>query len=148
MRGRYLAARGRPGLGTLGDLLAERGDGAAPAESELESALRAVFTDPRLPSPVWQAPVPWRDGDEVSRQRVDALVVAWRLVVEADGRRWHTRVADFDRDRARDVAALRHDHVVVRFTWSQLTRRPGDCVSALLDIGATRVPPQAERRPG
>ena len=25
---------------------------------------------------------------------VDALVPTWRLIIEADGRRWHTRVAD------------------------------------------------------
>lgn len=70
-------------------------------------------------------------------------MAAWRLVVEADGRRWHTRVADFERDRARDVEALRHGHVVARFTWSQLTRRPDECLAALLDIGATRAAPAA-----
>ena len=146
VRSRYLAARGRRGLDVLGELLTARGDGAAPTESELEAALRALFAHPRLPAPVWQAPLPWsdRDRDPPGRhRRVDALVAAWRLVVEADGRRWHTRVADFERDRARDVEALRHGHVVARFTWSQLTRRPGECLAALLDIGATRAAPAA-----
>ena len=143
VRARYLAARGRPGLTILGELLIERGDGEVPTESELEVALRQVFTDPRLPEATWQASVPWwADGADGAsggrRRRVDALVEPWRLVVEADGRRWHTRVADFERDRARDLAALRHGHVVARFTWSQLTRRPAECVAALLDIGAAR----------
>jgi very-short-patch-repair endonuclease len=73
-------------------------------------------------------------------QRVDGLIEPWRLIVEADGRRWHTRVADFERDHARDIAALLHGYLVARFTWSQLTNGHADCVAALREIGLTRAP--------
>ena len=136
VRARFLAARGRPGLGELGRLLAERGDGHVPSESELEDVVRAVVSAPRLPPVLWQAPLPWARGGP---QRVDGLIEPWRLIVEADGRRWHTRVADFERVHARDLTALRHGYLVARFTWSQLTNRPGDCVAALLEIGRART---------
>jgi hypothetical protein len=135
VRARYLATRGRPGLGGLRRLLDARGDGHVPSESELEAVLREVAASGDLPPVTWQAPLPWAPGGP---QRVDGLVTAWRLVIEADGRRWHTRVADFERDHERDLAALRHGFVVARFTWAQLTRRPDECVTALREIGRAR----------
>lgn len=44
---------------------------------------------------------------------VDAYIPRWRLTIEADGRRWHTRKADFERDRRRDNAAAAHGLVVL-----------------------------------
>ena len=127
---------------TLGELLAERGEGYVPTESELEVALRALFARPELPSATWQAPLPWLQETHVGprrRPRVDALVEAWAVIVEADGRRWHTRVADFERDHDRDLDALRPGYVVARFTRAQLTGRPDECVDTLLEVGAARV---------
>ncbi len=147
VRARFLSARGRPGLGGLRTLLAERDGGYVPTESELEAELRAVCADPRLPPVTWQAPLPWAGTTPAwrrHRRRVDGLVMSWQVVVEGDGRRWHTRVADFERDHARDLAALRHGFVVARFTWAQLTGRRLECVDALLDIGATRTVPVPE----
>jgi very-short-patch-repair endonuclease len=135
VRARFLAAVGRPGLGRLRGLLDERGDGYVPTQSELESALRLVVAA-RVPDIRWQAPLPWQPPD--CRQRVDGLIDAWRVVLEGDGRRWHTRVADFERDHERDLAAVRHGYVVARFTWSQLTQRPAWCTDVLIDIGSTR----------
>ena len=143
VRDRFLAARGRPGLGRLGELLAERGDGYVPSESELESRLRDVLVGAPIPPVVWQPALPWM-AIEPSRAReggrVDGLIPDWRTVVEADGRRWHTRVADFERDHERDLAALRHGFVVARFTWALLTGRPHECTDALVEIGAGRGP--------
>jgi hypothetical protein len=147
VRARYLAARGRAGLRTLHGLLAERGDGYLPTESELEVALRALFARPELPPATWQAPLPWLEETHVGprrRQRVDALVEPWAVIVEADGRRWHTRVVDFERDHDRDLEALRHGYVIARFTWAQLTGRPDECVDILLEVGADR---RQHRRP-
>jgi very-short-patch-repair endonuclease len=45
----------------------------------------------------------------------------WRLIVEADGRCWHTRIDDFERDRWRDNVATTHGYDVLRFTYRQLT---------------------------
>jgi Transcriptional regulator, AbiEi antitoxin len=136
VRRRFLAARGRPGLAGLGVLLAERGDGYVPTQSELEQALRDLADEPSVPTPTWQAPLPWRP---TAPQRVDGLIEPWQVVLEADGRRWHTRVADFERDHDRDLTALRHGYVVARFTWVQLIHRPVESLATLIAIGATRL---------
>jgi very-short-patch-repair endonuclease len=136
VRARYLAARRRRGLSRLARLLGELGDGYVPTESELETVLRSVAGLAALPQVEWQAPLPWAPG---GRHRVDGLVPAWGVILEADGRRWHTRIADFDRDHDRDLVALRHGLVVARFTWAQLTGRPDECVEVLLDIGRART---------
>lgn len=82
-------------------------------ESVLESELYVALEDPRLPPFTRQAPAPW---DPDGRQRVDAAFSTVRLVVEADGRSWHARVADFERDRRRDHDALRIGWGTIRFT--------------------------------
>jgi len=62
---------------------------------------------------------------------VDFLWRAQRLVAETDG--WgphHTRVA-FETDRRRDAALLVAGLRVVRFTWRQIAREPGDVAATL-----------------
>ncbi len=68
----------------------------------------------------------------VASQRVDALIPGWQAIIEADGRRWHTRVDDFERDLERDNDAVTHGYRPVRFSWHQLTARR-DYVFATLD---------------
>jgi very-short-patch-repair endonuclease len=58
------------------------------------------------------------------------LLPEHRLIVEADGRRWHTRVADFDRDRWRDNEATANGYRTLRFTWVHLH----DFADASLDV--------------
>ena len=113
-------------LGRVGDL----------PTSVLELLLCEVLADPRIPEWVPQAPLPWRP---TSLERVDVLIPSWRLIVEADGRRWHTRRADFERDRRRDQDALEHDHCTVRFTHHQLAFEPAFVLEALVRIGAHRA---------
>ncbi|MBA2281381.1 MAG: DUF559 domain-containing protein, partial [Acidimicrobiia bacterium] len=72
---------------------------------------------------------PWRQD---APQRLDLLVPERKLIIEADGRRWHTRVADFDRDRWRDNEALAHGYGTLRFTWVHLTCAPDDVASLVL----------------
>jgi very-short-patch-repair endonuclease len=110
----------RRGAGVLAMLAAERSeDGWVPTESELEAKLDRVLS--RLqsrPRVVRQHGLPWRPA---ARQRVDRLLPDWRTIVEADGRRWHIRVADFDRDRWRDNEAQAHGYRILRFTHLHLT---------------------------
>lgn len=96
-----LRASRRPGIATFRALVTEREvDGWAPTESVLEQHLRrAVAAVAGLPPVRWQAPLPWR---EAGAGRVDGLVEAWGLVLEADGRRWHQRMEKHDEDRWRD----------------------------------------------
>ena len=70
---------------------------------------------------------------------VDAYISVWRLIVEGDGRRWHTRKADYERDRLRDNEATAHGYAVLRFTYEMLRHSPGDCLDTLLRTGQSRL---------
>jgi very-short-patch-repair endonuclease len=129
-RYRFYAGRGRPGLPVMAALLDERrAEGWTPPATELEGLLHGVLD--RLPSSpriVRQAAVPWWS---VQTGRVDVLLPDHRLIIEADGRRWHTRVADFDRDRWRDNQAAANGHRVLRFTWVHLRHFPDDVLALI-----------------
>ncbi len=83
---------------------------------------------------------------EPGEARVDALVPAWNLIVEGDGRRWHTRVADFESDRWRDNLAQAHGYDVLRFTWRRMTQEPTACRN-LLAVYADRSSGPWSRKP-
>lgn len=114
-----LRRSGKPGVRRLHVLLLERASGTPIAESKLERQLLKVLRTAGFPEPDWQFPFP---SDAISG-RVDAAYPASRLIIEADGRRWHTRVDDFERDRQRDIEAGLRGWTVVRFTWRDLTTR-------------------------
>ena len=139
-----LVAGGHPrGSGVLRDLLRERTqDGYVPSRNELEASLDTVLADPRIPPSVREAAFPWMPDEPY---RVDALIPRWRRIVEVDGRRWHARVADFERDRARDHEAQRHGYEVTRFTHHQVVRRPGYAADTLVAIGMAAVGAQGLR---
>lgn len=93
-------------------------EGYIPPETELEAVLLDVLA--RIPGSlrvVRQSSFPWRTGQP---GRVDVLLPDHRLIIEADGRRWHTRMENFDNDRWRDNVAVAHGHRVMRFTWTHL----------------------------
>ncbi len=127
----YEQAR-RPAIALLRALLAERSpDAVVPSESELEVLLQsAVALVPDCPEVRWQAPAPWGNNE-----RVDGLIEAWRLIVEADGRAWHARVRDFDKDRWRDNQAAAHGLRVQRFTFTHLTYRLDEVVGLITSAG-------------
>jgi hypothetical protein len=131
-RGAWESSR-RPGIGLLRSLVDERtADGWVPPESELERLLHhAVSLVPDHPEVEWQAPAPWAPADE----RVDGLIRAWMVILEADGRRWHARVADFDRDSWRDNQAAALGYRVLRMTWNHLVHRLGEVVEIIRRAG-------------
>lgn len=102
-----------PGLRGLLELALDL-EGEPPTQSELERRLFEILGEvPGMPPVQRQAPAPWSPS---ARSMVDAMVPAWRLVLEADGRKYHQRVADFERDRWRDAEAAVHGLHVMRFT--------------------------------
>jgi hypothetical protein len=127
----YVESR-RPGLPRIRPLVIERlEDGWTPPESELEALLFAVLDKlPSKPVMVRQAALPWRSARP---GRVDLLLPDHALIIEADGRRWHTRVNDFDKDKWRDNQAVAHGFRVLHFTWVHLHELVDD-VLELVDL--------------
>lgn len=111
---------GRKGLTKLASILDERGPGFVPAASELERMLFDVCDSVDL-EPVRQFPLPGR-GDITGF--VDAAFVEAKLILEADGRRWHDRVASQGKDRARVNTAARVGWQTLRFGYEELTADP------------------------
>jgi hypothetical protein len=117
-----LGRRGRPGTTPMRELLEEIGPGAALAESQLERMFLDLIFGVGVPAPQLQADLPWRTR---ASGRVDFLFPEHRLIVECDGRRWHTTSEAFERDRRRDNLAQLAGWSVLRFTWEDLTSRSG-----------------------
>jgi very-short-patch-repair endonuclease len=128
----YRTARARrsPTTRPFADVLLVRDPTIAIPQSVLESKLYPLLDDPRLPPHVRQAPAPW---DPTGEERVDVTFPTMRWIVEGDGRAWHARVADFERDRQRDHKAQRIGWGTSRFTASDVERR-GYVVGTLLDV--------------
>lgn len=133
---RVVAANGGArGVARLRPIVAIRlPDAYQPPASELERLLYGVLGDPRLPPYTRQVPMNYERVDAT----VDAFIDVWRLIVEGDGRRWHTRKADMARDRLRDNEALAHGLAVVRFTYEMLRDTPEQVIDTLLRIGRVR----------
>ena len=92
-----------------------------------------VLRDARLDGAVRQANLPWR---EPGAGRVDFLFPEWKLIVEVDGRQWHTREQAFEQDRARDNAAAAAGWRVLRFTYRMVVDRPEECVAMIRQVAA------------
>lgn len=109
-------------------------DAYQPPTTELERLLYRILSDPRLPAYVRQMPMSYQRVDAT----VDAYIDAWRIIVEGDGRRWHTRQADYDRDRLRDNEAVAQGYAVLRFTYRMLRDTPEQVIDTLLRTGQVR----------
>ena len=108
-------------------------DDYVPSESELERMLFRALDDPRVPPIDRQARLVWWP---ILPHRVDAVIEEWRLILEADGRTFHTKRADFERDRERDNLAVAHGYRVMRFTWRTLSRDPDAVLDLVLNASA------------
>ena len=124
-----LLVPGRRGMAKLGSVLDERLTGERPPSSELERLLYEVCARVGL-RPERQYRHPGTHGIEGC---VDGAFPDARLIVEADGRRWHTRVADFARDRDRDNQASRVGWDTLRFPWEELVGSAEDAAATLRD---------------
>jgi hypothetical protein len=131
-----LAPRGGRDLRPLKAALQRFGSGTLPSETELERRMRRVLASPLIPAISWQAPFPGRNP---GLRRVDGLIPGWSLVLEGDGRAWHTRLDDFERDRRRDAEAAAAGLLTLRFTWHQLTAEPDWVRATVISAGSHRA---------
>lgn len=121
-----VAKRGKPGAKSLRRILEERGVGPEANATTLELLGLRVLRDGGIADPIIEYPIPWD-----STRRFDAAYPAERVGIEWDSRRWHGLIDAFERDRRRDRAALLHGWRVFRFTWQDVTERPGEVVETV-----------------
>jgi very-short-patch-repair endonuclease len=132
---RDVTRRGKPGVRALGRVLDDRRDGYVPPHSELERKLFEVLAAGGLPRPRRQVPLPGRGAIEGV---VDAAYPDVRLVIEADGRRWHTRVRDLARDHLRDAEAARVGWQTLRLLYEQIVGDPHETCATVHDVQEAR----------
>ena len=61
----------------------------------------------------------------------DCVHEASGIVVEVDGRAWHSTAQRFQRDRTRQNMLANGDWHILRFTWEDLTQRPADVLASI-----------------
>jgi hypothetical protein len=110
---------GRKGVAALASILEARGPGYVPPASELEALLRDVLDRGGHPQPDWQRPHP----GGAAAGRVDVIFEPCKLIVEVDGRRWHSQVEQMEADRHREIAATLAGYHTMRFMWGDLVMR-------------------------
>jgi Protein of unknown function (DUF559) len=130
-----VARPGKRGLFRLGAVLDDRGPGYVPPQSELEARLFSALADAGLPAPSRQFPLPSRGAVEGT---VDAAYTHVRVIVEADGRRWHTRIRHLRRDHERDAEAARAGWQTLRLLYEQLAESPAEQAEVVADVLAVR----------
>jgi len=129
--------RGRRGSARIRLLRHELIDRPDISDSELERRGVELLTKRGLPDFRLHHSPPWREGP---RGVVD---IAWpdhRLILELDGRRWHTVTEAMQDDRRRDRRATSHGWVVIRASWDEIVHRPDSLVADLGELLASRSP--------
>jgi hypothetical protein len=131
-----VARRGKPGVRSLTRVLDRLGRGNAPAMSILERRTLELVRERGLPMPVPQYPFP---GRQFTADCVDFAYPAAKLVLETDGRRWHSRIAELTRDRERDLEAARHGWQTLRFLYEHVIGDPDGTADTIRTVLAQRT---------
>ncbi len=131
-----IARPGKPGLHIVARVLEARTGGYVPSASALEEALFATLAAGGLPPPARQIPLPGRGP---VRGLVDGAYLDAKIVLEADGRRWHARVEAARRDRERDAQVVRAGWVPLRFVHEQIVEEPAEVCAIVAEARARRL---------
>ena len=131
-----LARPGKRGFDKLSEVLDELLSTKGIPESKLERAFLDVVRAARLMEPVAQHPFP---GRLPGAHRVDFAYVEHKLVIEVDGRSFHSRFEEQVNDKRRDMAAAAAGWQVVRIMWETLRDEPEWVIATLEEILAQRA---------
>ena len=116
-----LARHGKPGMQTMHKVLEMRAGEGFMGESELEMHGLRLLREWGFPDPNLQYPLPWRSS---RKGRVDFAYPAIRLIIEIDGRKWHSTLDAFEEDRLRDNHAQLAGWRVLRITYRMMMDEP------------------------
>jgi very-short-patch-repair endonuclease len=123
----YPRRRGNARLRIIADRL---GDGAA---ADSERILHRLLRKAGIHG--WTANKEiWASGELVGV--VDVAIPSRRIAIEVDGMAYHVDVDRFRRDRAKQNALVALGWTVLRFTWADLTERPGYVIATIQRIAA------------
>jgi hypothetical protein len=124
----------RRGAGMLRRVLTAYSTPAITA-SELEERMLALVDKVGLPRPAVNVWITLKDGPAL---RVDFLWRRESLIVETEGRAFHTSRRAFEADRLRDQRLALAGFTVVPFTWRQVVEQPHAVASKLEALLAAR----------
>ncbi len=136
-----VARQGVNGIGPLRRLLADLFGNHSMASSALEVAVSELLSSAMFTGFVPQFRPPWYDG---RRGIVDFAHPELKLILEADGRRWHRRDQEMTDDRRRDRIAAGHGWTTVRVTWAEITQRPAAILQELQAVIGARSGEQGD----
>jgi very-short-patch-repair endonuclease len=100
--------------------------GTADTRSKLERDFRALIAKNGLPEPQYNV--------LVAGFTVDVYWPDWKLVVELDGRPYHSSPRSYETDRIRDATLQKHDLRVLRVTDERLDNQPGEVLADILAL--------------
>jgi very-short-patch-repair endonuclease len=131
-----IARPGKRGIRKLVRVLAMRAPGEPVPDSALERMLLDALRSVGLPDPIPQFPHP---GREIGTGWVDFAYPEAKLILEADGRRWHQRITQMAFDVARDKAAARMGWLTMRFLHEELRADPRHEAMSVVETLAHRT---------
>lgn len=127
-----VARKGRRGVGPLRRVLDSRALGRNRPDGLLEPRFARLCSQYDLPSPVFQH---W-----IGRHRVDFAYPDLMIAIEVDGYWAHGSYEAFQRDRERQNELVLAGWTVLRFTWTDLVKRPREVARTVVDaIGRARA---------
>jgi very-short-patch-repair endonuclease len=133
---RQVARRGKPGVRTLTAVLDARRPGRIPRATQLERELDELIERFNLPIPLAQFPFP---GRQFVTGCVDRAYPDAQLILEADSRRWHTRIQDVKRDHERDHEAGRNGWDTLRIYREHMLGDPEGTAAVIAETYAVRL---------
>jgi hypothetical protein len=131
-----VARRGKPGVRKLARVLDTLIGGNPKSMSVLERDLFAVIDAAGLARPIAQFPFP---GRQFTDNCVDSAYVDAKLVIEVDGRAWHTRIGDIKRDHDRDADAARNGWQTLRLLHEHVATDPAGSGEVIRDVLRERL---------
>lgn len=134
-----VARRGRRGVQSLRRVLTDWPVDAVRPDSVLELAFARLCREAGLPTPVFQHPVTLAGR----QRRIDFAYPDLMIAMEIDGFECRTDRNVFQDERRRQNDLIQAGWQVLRFTWQDITRRPG-YVTQTIQAAVSRA---LERRP-